>query len=124
MVPLNKKKRYDSLRSDNVIVLPYSSDDDIINQLHRQDEFLIIICDKKNYHLMKKYPRYSPRCILVVEDTQEIGEDEIVLHKYPSKALYYGSDVINYLAKYRIPTRKIPYKQDTMKVLFFKPGEE
>ena len=26
LVPLNKKKKYDVLRSDNVIVLPYSSD--------------------------------------------------------------------------------------------------
>ena len=75
MVPLNKKKKYDVLRSDNVIVLPYKSDEDIINQLHRQDEFVIIICDKKSYHLLKKYPRYSPRCILVVDDTRDIGED-------------------------------------------------
>lgn len=60
---------------------------------------------------MKKYPRYSPRCILVVEDTHEIGEDEIALYRYWLKALYYGSDVINYLSKYRIPSRKIPYKQ-------------
>lgn len=111
MVPLNKKKKYDALRSDNVIVMPYTSDQDIINQLHRQDEFVIIICDKKTYHSLKKYPRFSPRCILVVEDNQSIGEDEIPLFRYPKKALYYGSDVINYLSKYRIPSRKIPYKQ-------------
>lgn len=75
MVPLNKKKRYDSIKRNNIIISPYTSEQDIENQLHRSEQFVIIVCQKKDYNKYKKFPRMSPRCILVIDDTSELKQD-------------------------------------------------
>lgn len=69
MVPASELKRYRTINRKNILVRPYTSEVDIENQLHRSEEFLIIVCRKKDYHKFKKYPRQSPRCIIVIEDT-------------------------------------------------------
>ena len=66
MVPLQKKKKYNAMKGQNILVLPYTSPEDIENQLHRSEDFVIIVCEKKDYNELKKFTRRSPRCIIVV----------------------------------------------------------
>lgn len=66
LVPINKKKKFDGLKKDNILVTPYKNEEDIFFHMHRENEFVIIVCDLKDYHKLKVYPRRSPRCMLVV----------------------------------------------------------
>ena len=122
MVPFKKKKKFDGIKRESVIVTPYKTNEDIENQLHRQDEFAIIVGEAQDFHkpnMQKQYPRLSPRCVLVIEDTAPIKEDEIYLYRFPKKVLYYGPDAYSYLSKYRIPSKLPPFKPQVMKSLFF-----
>ena len=55
----------------------------------------------------------------MIEDNYPVGEDEVVLFRFPKKLIYYGPDAYSYLSKFRIPTKSIPVKQENMKVLFY-----
>ena len=101
------------------MITPYKTHEDIFSQLHRQNEFTIIVAEYVDYHNLKIFPRLSPRCILVIEDTYPIKEDEVVLYRFPKKLIYYGPDAYSYLSKFRIPTKVIPFKQENMKTLFY-----
>lgn len=62
-------KKYKGMSGPNVSVIPYSKDDDIENQLHQNEQFVIIVCEKKDYNRLKKFPRRSPRCLIVIEES-------------------------------------------------------
>ena len=97
MPPNNRK--YDQLKSQNVNILPYTHKEDIEPHLHRAGYFNIVVCDKNQYHGLKEFPKLSPRCILMVEDATDLQEDELLFHRYPQYAIYYGPNGAEYLRK-------------------------
>jgi hypothetical protein len=122
LVPHALLPRYEGLRAAHVSVVGYSGDGEIRGQLHREGTFLIIVCERNQYHQLKMYAKVSPRCRLVVDTPQDLPEDELYLYRVPNYTLYYGSSAPDYL-KRTLPGRPGTGNED-LRFLFFGSAEE
>lgn len=109
-------RKYESLKSQNVSVLPYNSKDEIEQHLHKAGCFNVIVCDKVAYHVLKEFAKKSPRCILLVDDNADLYEDELLFYRYPLYSIYYGSNGVEYLKK--VLPRSFNSNNEQVKMLY------
>ena len=75
LVPPNLIKKYESLKSGHVSVVPYSDEGEVMSSLHKEGCFILVVTPKENYHQLKLNAKVSPRCMLIVDTNKDLPDD-------------------------------------------------
>lgn len=101
----------------------YSCEADTHKWLHRENVFLIIVVsDKASYHQYKMHAKISPHCIILVDTSEALPQDELYFFRIWLYSLYFGPNGHLFLAEL---LRKInPQSHPGFKLLFYSLNEE
>ena len=69
------------------------------------------------------HAKISPHCILLIDTTRELPEDELYLFRIWMYSLYYGPNGDDYLARI-LPDLPVQPYCDKFKMLYYSNGEE